>query len=259
MKQSRGLGRLNRWLRRCRVINQFFDEMTEAPAKRDRAVNWGRASVLTILSLAVVLVIDSMLTDDCDFVLAITAAIVFWYTYYTRELYNTTSDSNRILSFSGLYVDKKAVEEDRVIKIQNNTQHSVLDVCIISFLISSTCEPKVLYDEIQPFIHPRQPIAQSDILKDFRPDLDLEAKFDEFSRKPGCHLVVGLLTPQMKKEQEGMIFYFENKTTDVRCDLLKFEHRHHNKNTEIYKSSLKYMWEKYEESHHPRGTPTTDR
>jgi len=195
---------------------------------------------LTIL-LVVLPFVNSPLTDISDVILAATAVVLLCYTYITFKLYETTHDSKRILSFSGLFVDKKAVEEHNVIKIENNTEHSVLNVYIISFLITSRCKPEVLYDEIQPFIHPRQPIAQSDILKNFRSDLDLEEKFAKFTRSPGYHLVIGLLTPQMKKSEEAMIFYFENTNLSDR----KFEHRHYNNKQVIYKSSLGYIWKEY--------------
>jgi len=174
-----------------------------------------------------------------DAILAATAVALLCYTRITKKLYKTTFDSNRLNSFSGLFVDKKSIEEQNVIKVENNTNNSVLDVFIISFLFSEEYKPKLLYKEIQPFIHPKQPIVQSDILKDFRPDLDLGEKFSKFSNGQGFHLVIGLLTPLMEKK-EAMIFYFNSLSEQ------KFQHRHYNNKQKIYKASITYIWKEYQ-------------
>ncbi|MCK4348401.1 MAG: hypothetical protein KAW47_07275, partial [Thermoplasmatales archaeon] len=139
----------------------------------------------------------------------------------------------------GLFVDKKSIEEQNVIQVENNTNNSVLDVFIISFLFSEEYKPELLYKEIQPFIHPKQPIVQSHILKDFSPDLDLEEKFSKFSKDQGFHLVIGLLTPLMEKK-EAMIFYFNSLSEQ------KFQHRHYNNKKKIYKASITYIWKEYQ-------------
>ena len=181
----------------------------------------------------------STLTDFySDLILAITAVIVLSYTWITHRLYKTTHDSNRILSFSGLVVDKAAPKEKCQIIIENNTQNSALNVYIISFLIDSACERKCTVDqEIQPFIHPKQPIEQSDIINEKIPN-----NCPDFSQSP-YHLVIGLLTPLMKKgEKEAMLFYFKDNDPPNR----DFQHLHYHSKTKIYESSFQYVWDQYE-------------
>lgn len=210
---------------------------------------------LLAILLMLLPLMNSLLTHISDIIQSTMAVVLLYYAYFTFKLYETTHDSNRILSFSGLFVDKEEVEKENIIKIENNTNRSVLNVYIISFLIDSTYKPEKLYSEIQPFIHPEHPIVQSDILKNFRTDLGLEEKFTEFTRSPGYHLVIGLLTPQMKEDKEVMIFYFENKNTDL--SNLEFEHRHYNNKQEIYKSSFGYIWKEYKKYEKKEGSVWT--
>jgi len=208
-------------------------------------------SVLFVILLAILLIVLPFVSDGLSYinnlVLGITAVTVLCYTYLTYKLYQTTFDSNRISSFSGLLVDKGAVEKENVIKIANKTRNSVLNVYIVSFLIDSKCQGKdiLLYEEIQPFIHPDQPIVQSDILREpFRSGL-LKKNFESFEKENGYHLVIGLLTPLMKKRKEAMVFYFENK--DANLLNLRFEHRHHSNETKIHKSCFDFIWDAYKE------------
>jgi len=185
--------------------------------------------------------IPNVTVNISDIILAATAVALLCYARTTQDLYKTTFDSNRLNSFTGLFINKEEIEKRNIIKVDNNTNNSVLDVFIISFLCSDGWKIESLYKEIQPFIHPKQPIGQSDVLKDFRPDLNLRDKFCEFSKNEKYHLIIGLLTPLMKKS-EAMIFYFENTSG---LPELKFEHRHYDNKQRIYKESVKYIWKEY--------------
>ncbi len=162
-----------------------------------------------------------------NYLLSITGLLIAIYTYSTYKLYQTTFDTNRLVYFSTLNVNKAKLENKSIIQIENRSKHIIKDVYIGSFLFTSDGEHVILYDEIQQLITKSYPIIQSGILEyPFRKKYaDEDKKRKEYKEKnlterlsdflnehwksspPKVHLVIALRTPLMTDRETFLFFY----------------------------------------------------